>query len=30
MSKQRIEKNVQIITIDKTEAFKYKTKKGYT
>lgn len=25
MSKQRIEKNVQIITIDKTEAFKYKT-----
>ena len=23
MSKQRIEKNVQIITIDKTEAFKY-------
>ncbi|MFQ9022463.1 MAG: hypothetical protein ACLR6J_16865 [Parabacteroides merdae] len=25
MSKQRIRKNVQIITIDKTEAFKYKT-----
>ena len=25
MSKQRIEKNVQIITIDKTEALKYKT-----
>ena len=25
MSKQRIEKNVQIIAIDKTEAFKYKT-----
>ena len=25
MSKQRIEKNVQIINIDKTEAFKYKT-----